>query len=63
MSDGLKTCPFCGGEAKLRQVKFGMEKIDRYGAVCQACFICLGWFETEEEARGKWNRRVCDDGQ
>ena len=56
----LKTCPFCGKAPQIRAVRFGSEKADRYGVVCQACAICIGWEDSEDEAAARWNRREGD---
>lgn len=53
----LKTCPFCGGEAKL----YGNEHVSQYTVECTVCncgtpIDC----ETAEGAAEFWNRRVSD---
>ena len=58
---GFKSCPFCGKAPRLRCQRFGMEKFDRYGVVCQGCGICIGWAMSEEEAAERWNRRAGDE--
>ena len=58
MSDKLKPCPFCGGEAKL--VGFvDDEEEERWSALCPQCGIGLviEWRE-EKYAIEKWNRRA-----
>lgn len=54
----LKICPFCGHEPAVRSAIFGMEKAPRYGVVCQACSIAIGWEDSEEDAVRRWNRRT-----
>lgn len=71
MSEELKPCPFCGGEAQV--VRKPYEPKVCVGCGDDAClgFSGLGWlYETEEQAAAAWNRRaertcrpeVCDDG-
>ena len=58
MSEELKPCPFCGGEADVIQP---MQK-SPYNAYCQVCGCVLF---TDHKQKGKaikaWNRRVNDD--
>lgn len=60
MNKELKRCPFCGGEAVEEVRRFGLEKIDRYGAGCPRCCVWFGWYEDEDEAIERWNRRATD---
>lgn len=61
MSEELKPCPFCGGEAEI--IIFSAE----YGTVTvgcanEECDIAMGKaFFTDEEAIRHWNRRVNDE--
>lgn len=71
MSETLKPCPFCGGEARIIAKPYEPK-------VCVGCdddtclgFSGLGWlYDSEKEAAELWNRRaertcrpeVCDDG-
>ena len=54
----LKTCPFCGKQPVIRTAMFGMERLPRFGVVCQNCSVCIGWEETEEKAAERWNMRA-----
>ena len=54
----LKTCPFCGKQPVIRTAMFGMERLPRYGVVCQNCSVCIGFEDTEEKAAERWNRRA-----
>ncbi len=60
MTDELKPCPFCGGEAEL-QDDLGREDRVFYRAVCGdvGCqgHYCNNWSMTPEEAAGRWNAR------
>jgi len=52
MSEKLKPCPFCGGEAKLHIGHFGCS------VTCWGCDIGhLGSERTREHAVGSWNTR------
>ncbi len=69
MSDELKTCPFCGGEAKITRTRyvFSNNQIrEAFAAVCdndskkecpgRLCF-CRA-YDTEAEAIAAWNHRA-----
>lgn len=51
--NAIKRCPFCNGEAKLRELIDGA-----YVVECYNCRLDMGEFETEEEAVNAWNRRT-----
>ena len=53
MSDKLKPCPFCGGEAFID----GSDEI-LWIAVCKKCNASIEYKETEQEAIEAWNKRV-----
>lgn len=63
MSDELKPCPFCGGEATFA-AHATAEEMD-YGIICRtmavigcdACEFCMSE-ETDEEAMTAWNARA-----
>lgn len=52
MTDELKPCPFCGGEA--------VNNFDGecYEISCELCFSGTDWFEIEDVAISAWNRRA-----
>jgi len=54
----LKSCPFCGSEAKSREY---MDDYNNHGVYCTnddcGCILAHGSFETVEEAEIAWNRR------
>ena len=60
MSEKLKPCPFCGGEAYTEGDKVKLQ--DGFGfwfvACKNQCGVMLGYFNTENEAIKKWNRRA-----
>lgn len=67
MSEELKPCPFCGGEAELREYRrwldFPKEMVDGYEVICvnRDCIIYHAddvWFKTEAEAVEAWNTRA-----
>lgn len=53
MSNKLKPCPFCGGEAIIDSF-VGVGWI----VICNKCDASIGYKETEQEAIDAWNRRV-----
>ncbi len=54
----LKTCPFCGGEAKLCHPHVMMIPI--YWVECKKCKSESYTYRTKEEAAKAWNRRKAD---
>ena len=48
----LKSCPFCGGEAELREAAVV------YFVLCHGCSMRTVPYKTAEEAAEVWNRRV-----
>ncbi len=43
----LKPCPFCGGKAKLREIKRELpfsEEINEFGVTCEICGCSPFWF-------------------
>lgn len=63
----LKSCPFCGGKAKVKKVPvyltFTDKKIKSDGFVveCTECYSIGGTAWTKTEAIKAWNRRQKDD--
>ena len=56
----LKTCPFCGGEAKAFKHKKTMASFGTlfsYEVECAHCFCRTGLYPSEEKAVNAWNRR------
>lgn len=63
MSEELKPCPFCGGEAEIISGSefrdFVSEPIDELFFVkCSKCYVPTALFPSPQEARKAWNRRV-----
>ena len=52
MSERLKPCPFCGGEASVVQYVG-----DLYAVVCNYCFVRTSKYSEKEKAVSAWNRR------
>ena len=59
MSETLKPCPFCGGEAEVEDCRYG------YYVSCQSptCLVSpeTGDYETKASAIVAWNRRAGDE--
>lgn len=56
----LKTCPFCGGEAKVfkyRKARKSFGTLFSYEVECVYCFVRTGRYPSEEKAVNAWNRR------
>jgi len=56
MSDELKPCPFCGGEASIR-IDTSHSTACLIGCATMGCFGHEQWEETEAEAIAAWNHR------
>lgn len=57
MTEKLKPCPFCGGEASLR-IDTAHSTACLIGCCTIGCFGHEQWEETEAEAIAAWNRRA-----
>lgn len=61
----LKSCPFCGGEAKLQDTTYG-NNISAYVVRCKniECNVrpTTNWFRLRKDAIEMWNRRA-EDGK
>ena len=53
----LKTCPFCGGKAQIKEAFPGSYIV--HCVLCECMFA--SFFKDEDTARAEWNRRVNDD--
>lgn len=62
MSEELKPCPFCGGEAEamLSQSRWGQSYTIHHDAIgkCPAGYVSSMSFRTEAEAIAAWNARA-----
>lgn len=57
MSEKLKPCPFCGGEAKIQEYNGGFAAVGCSNGRCYMHPHAFG-FASAEDAIQKWNRRV-----
>jgi Lar family restriction alleviation protein len=58
MNNELKPCPFCGGEARLRPERLGIEKEWRVECECWNSCGAATSFLGKTEAIAAWNRRT-----
>lgn len=70
--DGLKACPFCGGEAELlHKYRADLEGKVIVRARCKQCYAqspyksnpqLHGWFDAKDKGKAlaAWNRRVAE---
>lgn len=60
MSEELKPCPFCGGEAHIKEVVSACEKLYTVGCSDSECMGYETWLlkPTVDEAVAAWNRRA-----
>ena len=56
MTDELKPCPFCGGEAEVRKFTETKFFVQCFFVQCKSCLIGTT-FKSEHEAVKVWNRR------
>lgn len=60
MSEELKECPFCGGEAVVERSMFGMfDPEDTFRIYCMNCHTGTAPWGALERATGVWNQRSC----
>lgn len=53
----MRKCPFCGGEAQLKEIP----KPFRHGWVgCPVCKVYMNWSHSPDGAVKKWDRRTDD---
>jgi len=64
-SEELKPCPFCGGEAALRIIRYGtagrsLVSVMGYEIMCEQCSVSNieGEYSNQEDAISAWNKRV-----
>ena len=64
MSNTLLPCPFCGGEALMRERYInGVANTKHYIRECRHCKATFAhWFRSIKKANEAWNRRVILDG-
>lgn len=60
MTDKLKPCPFCGGEAEvIKGYLYG--KVTHYSVTCPQCDFEYGMYKSKQNAEKAWNRRKADN--
>lgn len=59
MTDRLKPCPFCGGEASIKISYITQEGVvvGKYKSLCNECQCTKEGFDTKREAIKAWNIR------
>lgn len=57
MTNELKPCPFCGGEAEYRAAKY-VRTAFKHSVVCLECFASIPPKDSKHEAINAWNTRV-----
>ena len=57
MSEKLKPCPFCGGEAKIDRRCNEVQNFWDFRVVCNKCSVKTNWYGTKAEAIKARNRR------
>ena len=58
MSEELKPCPFCGGEARIDSTPYG-SKVRIYWVLCEDCGAEDGSIlDSQKEAKKSWNTRA-----
>ena len=60
--EGLKRCPFCGGEAKLNITRGFKGEVIAAFVYCRECGANTRGYALESTAREAWNRRWKNDG-
>ncbi len=55
MSDGLKDCPFCGGDSGID------ENFGTFWVECSGCGVVSGTAKSVSEVEDNWNSRAEED--
>lgn len=61
MSDKLKPCPFCGGEAKLHEAYDIEGNHAVWRILCTECNMVTAYYNTPDCVVDAWNRRSNDE--
>ena len=59
MTENLKSCPFCGEEARVEKLNLGKEGLFR--VICTECLTATHLREEEKNAVAEWNSRPIED--
>ena len=62
MTDELKPCPFCGGEAEVRKFTETKYFVQCFFVQCKSCLIG-STFTSEQLAVDAWNRRISNESK
>lgn len=57
-NEELKQCPFCGGKAKMLEVKGFRKEIVSASVVCEKCGVSTNNYKTKKVAVKSWNQRL-----
>ena len=61
MSEKLKPCPFCGGEARVYlnfvPTSDGLDEVNQYECGCERCGIAFYGLWERDRVVNEWNRR------
>ena len=69
VSEELKSCPFCGSKASVRQVTpVAINNAVKYGyggyfVMCNKCLTSGNNYPTRRDAQEAWNRRVTGENE
>lgn len=63
MSEKLKPCPFCGGEARIGRRDYCFEDSNEYAmsahyVECSTCYVRTIEYKSKDGAADAWNRRA-----
>jgi Lar family restriction alleviation protein len=62
MSEQVKACPFCGGEAVLKQ-NYWEDSGDSYWVECPDCYVSTDSDCRKETVTSAWNRRTAEPNE
>ena len=58
MKNGLKACPFCGGDANLNPQTYDINgEVQTWSICCEKCFVEKTYVADKEELIKEWNTR------
>lgn len=59
----LKSCPFCGGEARVMPPKGFVSYVAHYWVSCKNCHVQTDFVTSRKEAMEAWNRRAGEQNE